>query len=229
MNASNLPSRDKCFQLLREYHVPAHIVEHILSVCRLGVFLAQKLIQAGEHVDAEFVERACLLHDIARVCDFKELDYSRFRQEISEEDKAMWRKLRQEYGNSSHEQAAYDILAADFPEVAELILKHKYMGMLDEADRPRTWEEKIVFYSDMRVMHDKIVPLRQRLEEAHKRNVHMHGGKEESRENTAKVDPLIYKLQQELFSKIALEPQDVTEELIAEYEHGNNQCTDKDS
>jgi len=109
-----------------------------------------------------------------------------------------------------------------------LVLKHKYMGMLDEANRPRTWEEKILFYSDMRVMHNKVVPLRQRLEEAHKRNIYMHGSKEQSRINTSKVDPLIYKLEQELFSKIDLEPQDVTEELIAEYEHGNNQCREKD-
>ncbi len=222
MNASKIPSRKKCFQLLREYHVPEHIVEHIVSVCRLGVFLAKKLIQAGESVDVELVESACLLHDMARVCDFKELDYSRFHQEISEEDKTMWRKLREKYGNSSHEEAAFDILSGDFPEVATLVLKHKYMGMLDEANKPKTWEEKIVFYSDMRVMHNKIVPLRQRLEEAHKRNIYMHGGKEESRINTSKVDPLIYKLEQELFKKIGLEPQDVTEEFISR--HNGREC-----
>jgi len=222
MNGSKIPDRKKCFQLLREYHVPEHIVEHIVSVCRLGVFLAKKLIQAGESVDVELVESACLLHDMARVCDFKKLDYSRFHQKISEEDKVMWWKLRQKYGNSSHEEAAYDILSGNFPKVATLVLKHKYMGMLDEANRPRTWEEKIVFYSDMRVMHNKVVPLRQRLEEAHKRNIYMHGSKEQSRINTSKVDPLIYKLEQELFKKIDLKPQDVTEELISR--HNGREC-----
>ena len=34
--------------------------------------------------------------------------------------------------------------------------------------------EELVYYADMRVMHDKIVPLKCRLEDGHRRNTHLH-------------------------------------------------------
>jgi HD superfamily phosphodiesterase len=46
------------------------------------------LKEKGTAVDAELVDRACLLHDVARVCDFEELDYSKFKQTITKEDEA---------------------------------------------------------------------------------------------------------------------------------------------
>ena len=75
-----------------------------------------------------------------------------------------------------------------------------------EGERDLTWEEKIVYYADKRVMHDKIVPLKERLEEAHKRNIHFHGGQTQSDIVTSKVDPLIFALEEEIFSQIDLTP-----------------------
>ena len=66
----------------------------------------------------------------------------------------------------------------------------------------------------MRVLDDKIVPLQERLREGHKRNIHLHGTEEQSRINTAKVDPLIYKLEEEIFGRIELELEEATEEFI---------------
>jgi len=91
------------------------------------------------------------------------------------------------------------------------------MAMLDEKVRPETWEEKLLYYADMRVMHDKIVPLKQRLAEGHKRNIHMHGSAAKSKINTAKVDPLIFQMEKEIFEKIGLDPLEVTEEFINSY------------
>jgi len=63
-------------------------------------------------------------------------------------------------------------------------------------------------------MHERIVPLKQRLCEGHKRNVFLHGSAAQSKINTAKVDPLIYRLEKEIFDKLALDPLEITEELI---------------
>lgn len=218
---NNLPTRQECFKIIKEYYVPEHILRHSLAVGRLVVFLAERLKEKGIAVDVELVEKASLLHDIARVCDFKELDYSKFNQTVSKEDKAKWQQLREKYKNTSHEIAAYDILKEKYPQVALTIKRHRYMALLDEKERPDTWEEKLVYYADMRVMHDKIVPLRQRLQDGHKRNVHLHGSPAQSRINTAKIDPLIYKLEKEIFDKIGLEPTEVTDEFIDSY--GNEQ------
>jgi HD superfamily phosphohydrolase YqeK len=186
-------------------------------VAKLAVFLAEKLKEKGVTVNADHVDRACLLHDIMRICDFKELDYSKFEETVSDEDKAKWNQIRQIYQNIGHEDAAYDILREKYPRLALTVKKHRYLAMLDENQRPDTWEEKLVYYADMRVMHNRIVPLKKRLQDGHKRNAFLHGTETQSKANTAKVDPLIYKLEKEIFEKIGLNPTAVTDEFIDLY------------
>ena len=115
MNESNLPTRQECFELIRRYHVPSHIVNHSLAVSKLAVFLAQKLKEKGLRLNVKLVDRACLLHDIVRICDFKELDYNRFKESVSEEDESKWNQIRQRYHNLCHEDAAYEILKEKYP------------------------------------------------------------------------------------------------------------------
>lgn len=217
MKKCSLPTRKECFNIIEEYHVPLHILRHSLAVAKLAVFLAERLKEKGVAVDVGHVDRACLLHDIARVCDFKDLDFSKFEQAVTEEDKAKWQEIRARYAGIGHEDAAYDILKDKYPALALTIKRHRYMAMSDEKTRPNTWEERIVYYADMRVMGDKIVPLATRLKDCHRRNVHLHGTETQSRINTARVDPLIYGLEKEIFEKIGSDPAEITEEFIDSY------------
>ena len=225
MKKFDLPTRQQCFDIMKEYCVPLHILKHSLTVAKLAVFLAERLNEKGEAVDVDLVDRACLLHDIARVCDFKELNYDDFEQTVTEQDKAKWQQLRATYKGVGHEDAAYHILKEKYPVLALTVRRHKYRAMLDERTRPNTWEEKLVYYADMRVMHDKIMPLKTRLKEGHKRNIHLHGSAAQSKINTAKVDPLIYGLEEEIFNKIGLSPSEVTDEFIDSHP-GNTQRSD---
>ena len=217
MRKYSLPTQEQCLEIIKEYHMPRHIVKHSLAVAKLAVFLAKKLQEKNTAVDVELVYRAGLLHDIARVCDFKDLDYHRFEQTVTEQDRAKWLRLKEKYKDIGHEDAAYELLREKWPVLALTIKKHRYMAMLAEDTRPNTWEEKLLYYADMRVMHDRIVPLGTRLEDAHKRNVHFHGTETQRRVNTAKVDPLIYRLEAEIFDKIKLDPDEVTAELVGSY------------
>ncbi|HUT44738.1 MAG TPA: HD domain-containing protein [Sedimentisphaerales bacterium] len=217
MKDCSLPTRKECLAILAEYHVPPHIVSHSRAVAKLAVFLAKRLNENGAAVDVTLLDRACLLHDLLRVLDFKESDYNRFERTLPDEEKPKWQRLRAKYKASSHEDAAYDILKEKYPALALTIKRHRYMALLDEKDKPDTWEEKLLYYADMRVMHDKIVPLKQRLAEGHKRNIHMHGSAAQSKINTAKVDPLIYEMEKEIFEKIGLDPLEVTDEFIDSY------------
>jgi len=218
MKKSNLPTRKECLAIIEEHHVPPHIAKHSLTAAKLAVFLAQRLTEKGITVDVNLVDRACLLHDIVRICDFKELDYSRFEQPVTAEDKAKWQQLRAKYKETPHEYAAYDILKDKFPVLALTIKKHRYIGILNKKEKPNTWEEKLVYYADMRVMHNKIVPLEERLTEAHKRNVHFYKTEAQRLSTIAKVDPLIYSLEKEIFDEISLSPLDITDEFIDSHE-----------
>jgi len=86
MKESNLPTRQECFNIMKKYHVPSHILDHSQSVAKLAVFLAKKLNENGIIVDVALVERACLLHDMVRICDFNEVDYSKFKEPVTETD-----------------------------------------------------------------------------------------------------------------------------------------------
>ena len=170
MRVSTLPSHEECIELLRECHVPVHIVRHCKAVAKLAVFMAKRLAENGIPVDADLVDRACLLHDIFRVCEFPLEDFSRFEQLVTEEDKTKWRRLKEQHGGARHEDAACAYLRDAYPILAQIIRKHRYTAIVDDQDKPRTWEEKLVYYADKRAMHDTLVPLQERLDEAHKRN-----------------------------------------------------------
>ena len=217
MKDCNLPTRKECLAILAEYHVPPHIVNHSKAVAKLAVFLAKRLNENGEMVDVTLLEGACLLHDLLRVHDFKKSDYQHFERNLPEKEKAKWQQLRAKYKAMNHEDAAYDLLKEKYPALALTIKRHRYMTLLDDEDRPQTWEEKLLYYADKRVMHDKIMPLKQRLAEGHKRNIHLHGSAAQSKTNTAKVDPLIYEMEKEIFVKIGLDPLDITGEYIDSY------------
>jgi len=222
MKKYNLPTRKECLAIIEEHHVPPHIVKHSLAVAKLAVFLAQKLNEKGITVDVNLVDRACLLLDIARICDFKELDFNRFEQPVTAEDKAKWQQLRAKYEGIPHEYAAYDILKQKYPALALTIKKHRYIAVLDEEEKPNTWEEKLTYYADKRAMHGRIVPLEERLTEAHKRNVFFYDTEAQSKIITAKVDPLIYRLEKEIFDQIGLDPLDITDEFIDSFSVTDN-------
>ncbi len=50
--------------------------------------------------------------------------------------------------------------------LARLVLMHDFFNV----DRLKTWDEKIIYYADKRVAHDKVVSLHDRFEDGRKRN-----------------------------------------------------------
>lgn len=217
MQSQLLPSREECIDLLKECHVPLHIIKHSKAVAKLGVFLAQRVAEQDWPVNVDLVERACLLHDIFRVCEFPLEDFSRFEQKVTEEDKAKWRKLKEQHGHVRHEDAACAYLKDAYPILAQTIRKHRYTAIVDKDDKPQTMEEKLVYYADKRAMHDKIVPLRERLDEAHKRHAARRKDAGIDLAEIARVDAEIVALEEELFDLIALAPNAVTAEFIDNY------------
>jgi uncharacterized protein len=214
MKKCKLPSHEECFELIRQYAVPEHIVKHSIEAAKLAVFLAERLKEKGIAVNVDLVERACLLHDAVRMCDFKTLDCGGLAEPAEQESKAIWQQLRKDFEGLCHEDIAYELLRDEYPELAITIRKHKYLAILDEEDKPTTWEEKLVYYADKRVMHEKIVPLKDRLEEAHKRHIRQHGIQTQRQIITAKADAQIFKLEKEIFDKIGLRAEQVTSRYI---------------
>ena len=67
-------------------------------------------------------------------------------------------------------------------------------------------------------MHDTIVPLQERLEEAHKRNASRRKTAGMDAREIARIDAAIARLQAELFAPLGLDPDAVTSEFIDQYD-----------
>lgn len=217
MRSQLLPSSEECIDLLKDCHVPMHIIKHSKAVAKLGVFLAKRIAEQDFPINVDLVECACLLHDIFRVCEFPLEDFSRFEQKVTEEDKDKWRKLKERHGVVRHEDAACAYLKDAYPILAQTIRKHRYTAIVDPDDMPRSFEEKVVYYADKRAMHDKIVPLQERLDEAHKRNAAKRKAAGIDLDEIARIDAAIVALEKDLFDLIELDPNAVTAEFIDNY------------
>ncbi|MEM4268439.1 MAG: HD domain-containing protein [Candidatus Woesearchaeota archaeon] len=157
------PVRD----LYKAYKVPLHIQRHMRKVCRFAVALAKKIAKHRK-VNIRQVRRACLLHDLFRLVDFSQDKYEEFARK-HKKNRKVWDRYRRKYRGIDHGEAAYLFLLKKEPEIARIVRAHMYYNVLDVNKFPKTIEEKIVAYADKRVSHEKIVPLKKRLQEGHKR------------------------------------------------------------
>ena len=62
-------SREKCFDLLKEYGTPSHVVKHCIAVSEVAVKIAEELNKKDFNLNVELIRGAALIHDIARVED----------------------------------------------------------------------------------------------------------------------------------------------------------------
>jgi len=209
-------------KLIKQYRVPVHIQKHMQKVAAVALYVGQKLQQAGEKVDMIAVRQAALLHDIMKLCDFKNLDFEHFEQDVSAEDIQFWTALMKSCSHIGHVEAAYNVLMEIGEEqLATIVRKHRFAGLIDKRDKPGTWEEKLVYYADKRVQHDKIVSITQRLKEGRER--WFPDGKIPADDHL--VEKALYKLEEEICSKAGVKPEGITEKSVETFLEKNQPAT----
>jgi putative nucleotidyltransferase with HDIG domain len=128
----NIPNKEQCLEILAKNKTPHNVISHCKTVCEFAEGIADKLILKGQVINKDLVIAAALLHDIERI-------------------------------KKNHVDIGADLIQnMGFPEVSEVMRKHSLINIKDETNRPSTFEEKIVFYSDKRVKNDKVVTLEER-------------------------------------------------------------------
>lgn len=157
-----------------QFRVPAHINAHMHKVAEVAVFIGRKInAKKGRRVvKINLLKSAALLHDILKVCEFKTSDPIFKDSRYDSQTKRIWIKLIRRYGGMGHIHAAESLLNdLHEPIMAQIIKKHDY-SCLTAADprlRPQTFEEKILYYSDKRVLHSNVVSLEYRFKEGRQR------------------------------------------------------------
>ncbi|MFA6027949.1 MAG: HDIG domain-containing metalloprotein [Patescibacteria group bacterium] len=174
----NLPSRTECLRVLKEYNTPQNIVRHSLAVNKAANYLAERFLAHKIPVNAELIDRGSLLHDVLRVCDIHgDIYFFMDEADKTEEKKKIYQKQREQYAGQHHAEATAGLFQDQYPELANVIRKHRLSAIVK--GQLTTWEEKIVYYADKRVNHDKIVTLDGRMVEGKKR-WHIKRNQEES-------------------------------------------------
>ena len=160
-------NKAKIQQIYKKYHTPGNVIAHMRQVAKICENLADKFEGKGVKINKELLLNAALLHDALRICDIRNYNPYEIKKTATKEDLKVWETLRKKYFKIGHEKAIEKILKGTGElKLANLILKHDFYLI----DKLKTWEEKILYYADKRVDHDKIVTLKKRFKEGKKRN-----------------------------------------------------------
>jgi uncharacterized protein len=136
MNAERvrIPTDTECERLIAEMGMLENIVAHCRQVCRVSLLIVDHLKPDG--LNRELIRTAALLHDITKTRSFQ-----------THEDHA--------------ETGAQLLKDRGYPEVGRVVGQHVRLDRYFASKIPV--EEEIVNYADKRVLHDRIVPLGERM------------------------------------------------------------------
>ncbi len=201
-------SEDKIEEYYEEWATPMHVREHCKQVTNVAMQIARAYIENGEIINLELLYPACMLHDVNRVCDFKEIEKDKFEEEITDEKWEKWQACRLEFKGMHHADIASKILKErGFTDTAELIRLHKSVNIVMSPDIYTMLERKIIYYADKRVKHKEIVDLKERFRDGRARYEKFDGV--DDKELFRKVEIQTFKLEKELFKEIGLIPEDI--------------------
>jgi putative nucleotidyltransferase with HDIG domain len=155
-----------------------HIVVHSLQVCSVAVFLADSLAENKPGLNRDLVQASSLLHDITKT-----------RSITTKEDHA--------------ETGAELIHELGYPEVASIIGQHVRLN--DYAVSGPLREAEIVNYADKRVLHDRVVSIKERMDDIQNR----YARTKEQKQRVAWFWEKIKRLETKIFIRLAFAPEDL--------------------
>lgn len=145
----------------------------------------------GHKVNTKLVVNAALIHDVLRICDFKDMNFNYFDQRVTLKDLQIWEEIRRKYGKIGHTKALTQILKKEgYADLARLVSKHGFHSV----SSLKTLDEKVLFYADKRAEGAKLVPLKTRFAQGNKK----HGHTFKPPVSIQKIQQKIIKLESEL-------------------------------
>jgi len=174
----HIPSEELCRQIISDLGMLENIVAHSLQVCRVSLLLTDRLGLAG--LNRELIRAAALLHDVTKTRSF--------------------------HTDEDHAETGARLLAdLGYPEVAGIVGQHVRLDRYVLNSSPPT-DAEIVNYSDKRVLHDKIVPLSERMGYI----LEKYGRSPERKRNILLLWEKTEKLEKRLFAGLPFSPGDLS-------------------
>lgn len=175
-----IPKKKECYKLLKKYSVPNNVIRHSEDVCRVSLFIGERMMKRGEKVNLKLLEAASLLHDIDKIHTLN---------------------------NGKHGIMSCNILKKEgFNAIAKFAFIHVLHAILNTRTVPKTWEEKIFYYADRRVNPEGVVSVKDRFDYIR----HKYGSKDKkTMKMINEAEPKVKRLEKEIFSKIKIKPEEI--------------------
>lgn len=178
----SIPPLIQCERLLESMEMPPHIQAHSRLVCAVALLLADGLLSAGLLMNRDLVQASALLHDITKPRSFKT--------------------------GENHAQTGGQYLSElGYHEVGEIIRQHVILDDYFAAETPS--EAEVVNYADKRVLHDRIVPLRDRMDYI----LHRYAKTEDQKRLYTEMLDQTLLLEQRLFNYLIFDPENVADRV----------------
>ncbi len=173
-----IPTKKTCYELIRDMAMLDHIVAHSIQVTRVALFLTDKINSTENLLNRDLIQAAALLHDITKTRSF-------------------------ETGELHSETGCRLLTDKGYAETAAIVRQHVNLDVYFTSNL--VTEAEIVNYADKRVLHDRIVPMEERMQYI----LDTYGN------NKTKMD-LLLKLwensklvEKRIFKNISIEPRDL--------------------
>lgn len=193
---SRVPTNDQCYGLLRRYDVPDHIIQHSEMVCKVAVFLGNKLNKQGEDLSIPEIEAAALLHDMTKMEGFKT--------------------------GQNHAKTCRKLLAKlGFKRIGEIVGEH--VKLREGRNSQPLSEEEVINYSDKRVMHTRVVPLAERFADLWER-YGARGLDEDTAKRIVQLEHETYELEHKIFSQLDFTPKEMVDLMDTAFGKGKTEA-----
>jgi putative hydrolase of the HAD superfamily len=181
-----LPRYQTCLNWLLAAGSSHNLLAHVHSVAALAYQMALWIRANGYAADPMLAHRGGLLHDLAKVATI--------HSEVHKQD---------------HGDLAAEMLANyNQPILAEIARRHLLFRPLDSTARPKTIEQKLVFFMDKLVEQNRVVPLEERIQ-------HLRARYQLDPSRLEAVMPRLYAIQTELCDLAGISPNDLVPRLQA--------------
>ena len=177
-----IPSKKDCYHIIHEMEMMDHIVSHSILVCQVAMLLVDHLSARNIYLNREMIQASALLHDITKTRSFKTKE--------------------------NHAQTGEQLLCdLGYPEVGCIIGQHVVLNEYVFSEPPV--EVEIVNYADKRVLHDKVVSLKDRMTYVLKN----YGKQSINHERIVRLWESTEQLEEKIFAPLPFSPGDLNDLL----------------
>jgi hypothetical protein len=197
--------------IYREHKIVPALQLHMLRVAAVASMICDNFDRS---LPKEDIISACLLHDMGNIIKSK---FEVFPEFWLPEGVDYWKGVQEEffskYGTDDH--LATESIAKEVGVSDRVLAFVNHIGFSNAIrnDLENVFEHKICNYSDMRVGPHGVIPMQDRIQEAHKRyqgRNHDIGQKE----NFEKSVNSLINIEQQIFANCKIKPEDITEEAV---------------